>query len=319
MFARESGAGYLLLALAIVSFLVMAVDRSTRLLEPLRDSLLSLLTPVTVLGESPWLLSRSAADSLSTRDALEARIKQLEADNLALSHLAQQYRVLRAENDRLLALSGSRVRLPVEVLAAEIIGIVPGVNTHQVIIDKGVREGLESGQAVLDAAGLFGQVVEVGQFTSRVLLVADKDHAVPVEINRNGVRSVAGGSGRLDRLELEFVPVTTDIKAGDLVVTSGLGGRFPRGYPVGEVVAVNIDPDSSFAVVGVRPSAELDRSRHVLVVTGDVTTAVTEVVDPVPESMELAEPPTAIAPAATGKPPATAAPAVSGTAENKQE
>jgi len=248
----------------------MTIDRSTRLLEPLRETVLTLLTPVTVLGESPYLLGRIAADTLASRESLEARLKALEADNLALSHLAQQYRVLREENDRLLALAGSRARLPVDVLAAEIIGIVPTANSHQVIVDKGRREGVAAGQAVIDASGLFGQVIETGQYTSRVLLVADRDHAVPVEINRNGVRSVAGGSGHIDRLELEFVPVTTDIKPGDLVVTSGLGGRFPRGYPVGEVKAVSIDPISSFAVVSVKPAAQLDRSRHVLITVGEI-------------------------------------------------
>ena len=136
---------------------------------------------------------------------------------------------------------------------------------------SGVEAGVTEGSAVIDSEGLFGQVIELGQFTSRVLLVADKDHAVPVEVNRNAVRSVAGGSGRIDRLELEFVPVTTDIKIGDLLVTSGLGGRFPRGYPVGTVQEVIIDPNVSFAVVNVLPAAQLDRSRHVLVVVGEPT------------------------------------------------
>jgi rod shape-determining protein MreC len=253
--------------------MVMTIDRTTRLLEPVREALLTALTPVTVLGESPYLLGRRAVDTLASRDSLEARVRELEEQNLSLSHLAQQYRVLREENDRLLALAGSRARMPVDVLAAEIIGVVPAANSHRVIVDKGRQDGVQSGQAVIDASGLFGQVVEVGRYTSAVLLVADRDHAVPVEVNRNGVRSIAGGTGRLDRLELEFVPVTTDIRPGDLVITSGLGGRFPRGYPVGEVVAVAIDPNSSFATVSVRPSAELDRSRHVLVVVGDVPEA----------------------------------------------
>jgi rod shape-determining protein MreC len=266
-----------LLALVIVSLLLMTIDRTTRLLDQMRASLLTILTPVTVLAESPYLLGRSASQTMATRDELIQRNAVLEKQNLELAHLAQQYRVLRAENDRLLALAGSRARLPAEVLAAEIVGIVPTANTQQVIVDKGSNDGVESGQAVIDAVGLFGQVVEVGRYTSRILLVADKDHAVPVEVNRNGVRSIASGSGRLDRLELEFVPVTTDIRQGDLLVTSGLGGRFPRGYPVGEVETVSIDANASFAVVTVRPAAQLDRSRHVLVVVGEVAPPVTDI------------------------------------------
>jgi rod shape-determining protein MreC len=113
---------------------------------------------------------------------------------------------------------------------------------------------------------LFGQVVEVSEFFSRVLLVTDSTHAVPVQVNRNGVRSIAAGTGQLDRLELEHVPITADIKTGDLLVSSGLGGRFPPGYPVGEVVRVEIDPARVYAEVIAQPLAALDRSRHVLLI-----------------------------------------------------
>ncbi|MCP5179424.1 MAG: rod shape-determining protein MreC [Pseudomonadales bacterium] len=266
LFLRQSGAGYLLLALVILSLALMAVEQTTRLLAPVRATLLTGLMPVTVIGESPYLLGRTASEAMATREQLQARNQELEAQFLSLSHLAQQYHVLRAENERLLALVESRARLPAEVMAAEIIGIVPRENTLQVIIDRGTQAGVTEGDPVIDARGLFGQVVEAGVYSSRVLLVTDKDHAVPVEVNRNGVRSIAGGTGRIDRMELEFVPVTTDIVVGDELVTSGLGGRFPRGYPVGTVTEVVVETNSSFARVTVAPAAELDRSRHVLVV-----------------------------------------------------
>ena len=125
---------------------------------------------------------------------------------------------------------------------------------------------VETGQAVLDANGLFGQVLTVSPFTSRVLLVTDRNHAVPVQVNRNGVRSIAGGTGLMDRLELENVPVTADIVEGDLIETSGLAGRFPPGYPVGTVASVLVEPTSAYAEVVVQPRAQLDRSRHVLII-----------------------------------------------------
>ena len=118
----------------------------------------------------------------------------------------------------------------------------------------------------MDAEGLFGQVVEVNRFTSRVLLLTDRDHAVPVRINRNGVRGIAGGTGEMDSLVLETVAISADIVEGDLVETSGLGGRFPPGYPVGIVTAVTVEATSAYAQVRVRPVALLDRSRHVLVI-----------------------------------------------------
>ena len=123
---------------------------------------------------------------------------------------------------------------------------------------------------------MFGQIVEVADFTSRVLLLSDADQAVPVQINRNGVRSIAGGTGRLDVLELENVPISADIIEGDLVETSGLGGRFPAGYPVGLVQSVVVEQTSTYAQVLVRPSALLDRSQHVLVIFKPDSTAVQE-------------------------------------------
>lgn len=204
--------------------------------------------------------------SVRSHAQLRERNLALQRQILELTHISQQFVALKAENDRLRQLLGSQGRLPYEVLIAEVIGIVPGTGSFQVIIDKGADAGIQSGQAVLDADGLFGQVITVAPFTSRVLLLTDRNHAVPVQVNRNGVRSIAGGTGLMDRLELENVPVSADIVEGDLIETSGLGGRFPAGYPVGTVASVLVEPTSAFAQVVVRPRAQLDRSKHVLVI-----------------------------------------------------
>ncbi len=141
------------------------------------------------------MLGDAVGDVISTRDELLNRNRVLERKVLELSQVSQQYVALKAENDRLRALLGSQGRLPYEVLIAELVGVIPDPNTFQIIIDKGADAGIELGQAVLDAQGLFGQIVEVGRFTSRVLLVTDRDHAVPVRVNRSGARSIAGGTG----------------------------------------------------------------------------------------------------------------------------
>jgi rod shape-determining protein MreC len=213
---------------------------------------------------------------MSTRDALLARTEAQERQLLELSHVAQQYQALKTENERLRALLGSRARLPAAVLIAELIGVVPAPETHQIIIDKGEADGVRVGAPVIDAYGLFGQIVETGRHSSRVLLVTDANHAVPVQINRNAVRSIAGGTGDPVYMELENVPVTADVTEGDLVETSGLGGGFPAGYPVGRVASVRIEPTSAFALVQVAPMAELDRSRHLLVVLDAPRAAETE-------------------------------------------
>jgi len=239
---------------------------STRLLDPARGVLSTIASPIYLVAESPYLFSDSVGDLVSTRDELLLRNQELERRVLELSQVSQQFVALKSENDRLRALLGSQGRLPYDVLIAELVGVVPGSNNFQIIIDKGTDAGLHYGQAVLDARGLFGQVIEVGRFTSRVLLITDRDHAVPVQINRNGVRSIAGGTGRVDSLELESVPISANIVEGDLVETSGLGGRFPPGYPVGIVRSVVVEATSAYAQVSVEPLALLDRSRHVLVI-----------------------------------------------------
>jgi rod shape-determining protein MreC len=231
-----------------------------------RQVLGTALAPLHYVAETPYLVGDELGDVFATRSALLDENQMLKRQVLELSKISLQYRNLLKENENLRELLGSRARLPDEVLIAEIIGVVPAVGAHQVIIDKGSNAGVQIGQAVIDSEGLFGQVVEVDGYSSRILLITDRDHAVPVQINRNGVRSIAGGMGRMDQLELENVPITADVVKGDLVETSGLAGRFPEGYPVGEVESVVVHPAASLAQVLVRPSAQLDRSRHVLVV-----------------------------------------------------
>jgi rod shape-determining protein MreC len=239
---------------------------TTRLLEPVRSTIGTVVSPLQVMAEMPYLLADDIGEVASTHESLRERNARLERRILELTQVSQQYLSLKTENERLRALLGSRARLPTEVMVAELVAVIPVPNTHQVVIDKGADAGITMGQAVLDAEGLFGQVVEVNRFTSRVLLIVDPSHAVPVQVNRSGVRSVAAGTGELDRLVLENVPVTADIQQGDLLESSGLGGRFPRGYPVGRVSNIEIDETSPYARVDVRPLAALDRTRHVLVV-----------------------------------------------------
>ena len=246
--------------------MLIVLESTTRLLEPARSTLASVVAPLVAVAEMPYLVSDQVGEVVASRESLIEENASLERRVLELSQISQQYLALKAENERLRALLGSRSRLPAEVLIAEIIGVVPAPGTHQVILDKGTEAGVRLGDAVIDAEGLFGQVVAANRFTSQVLLIVDANHAVPVQVNRNGVRSIAGGTGQLDQLQLENVSVTADIREGDLMETSGLGGRFPPGFPVGYVDAVVIEPTAAFAAVTVRPLARLDRSRHVLVV-----------------------------------------------------
>ena len=266
LFLRRSGAGYLLLGLVAASLGLVYLDTNTRTLEPARDVLGSVVYPGQVAVESPYWLAAAAVEAVSSQASLLARLDELELQNLELTRVAMRLQALSTENDRMRELLGSRARLPTEVMIAELVGVVPNPDTLQVIIDKGTQDGVRIGQAVIDAEGLFGQVVETSRFSAWVLQIADVSHAVPVELMRNGQRSIAGGTGQIDLLLLENVPVTADIRQGDLLLTSGLGGRFPRGYPVGQVQSVLTSRTRAFAQVSVKPSALLDRSSYLLVV-----------------------------------------------------
>ena len=226
----------------------------------------TVLHPIRLLAEMPHRLSWEAGQFIATRASLLERQAALEGQMLKLSRIAQQSFALKAENDRLRKLLGSRPRVIEDVLSASLIGLSVAPDQHEILIDKGAEAGVRVGQAVIDAEGLFGQVIGTGLYSARVLLITDLRHALPVEVTRNGLRSIAAGTGRFDLLELENVPITADIRPGDLLASSGLGGRFPSGYPVGQVQSVLVEPTRTFAQVSVKPSALLDRSRYLLVV-----------------------------------------------------
>ncbi len=266
LFQRKSGAGYVLFGIVAASFGLIYTDTTTRHLDALRYVIGSVVGVGQIIVDSPYRLSVWFAEAVATRANLLARLDDLRVRNVELARLAGSYEALKSENGRMRELLGSRARLSDEVLVAELIGVVPNPETRQVIIDKGANRGVRTGQAVIDTEGLFGQVVETHRATARVLLIADIGHAVPVEVNRNGLRGIAAGTGRMDLLQLENVPVTADIRVGDLLVSSGLGGRFPRGYAVGRVASVVTDRSLALMRVGVKPSAMLSRSRYLLVI-----------------------------------------------------
>ena len=265
LFRRDSTTLYTTATLAAASILLIAIEANTRFLDPVRSAVAILADPVYYVAETPHFLGNLVEDLSNSAQ----EVQRLERRVLELSLVAQQALATRTENNRLRELLGSRPRVSGQVLVTELIGVVPDPGKHRVLIDKGTADGVSVGAAVVDSQGLFGQVIEVSRASSVVLLVTDPTHATPVEVSRNNLRSIATGVGRYDWMELEAVPFSADIRRGDLVVSSGLGGRFPRGYPVGEVAEVERNPTARFATVRVRPSAALNRSRHVLVVFPD--------------------------------------------------
>ncbi|WP_407046237.1 rod shape-determining protein MreC [Halopseudomonas formosensis] len=254
------------MALTVLSIALMVVDARFEALKPLRSHLGMLLTPLYYVADLPVRAWDTLYLQLTSRADLIAENERLRAEALLAKRKLQKLAALTEQNVRLRELLNSSELLDEKVLVAELIGIDPNAFSQRILIDKGERDGVFLGQPVLDATGLMGQVVEVMPFTSRVLLITDVSHSLPVQVNRNGLRAIASGTGSSEWLELRHVSDTADIRVDDIIVSSGLGQRFPAGYPVGRVTYVNRDSSQPFAEVRVEPTAQLNRSRYLLLV-----------------------------------------------------
>ncbi|WP_413231769.1 rod shape-determining protein MreC [Marinobacter sp.] len=250
----------------MVSVALIVADGRVDQVQAVRSAIGTGLAPVYWLGNAPSQFSDWVSGLFTTREDLLEENDALKARLLILERRALKYAALAAENNELRRLMNSSDVLDDRVIVAEVVSVSPDPFSHEVVINKGSRDGVEVGQAILDATGLMGQVQQTSSFTSQVLLISDSSHAVPVEVVRNGLRAILLGNGNINTLELVHVPDTADIREGDLLVSSGLGGRFPKGYPVAEVVSIRKDPGEPFMQIEASPKAELSRSEMVLVV-----------------------------------------------------
>ncbi len=242
------------------------VYTQTQWLGPLKQKAIDIATPFYWLANMPREMSAWSQQRLVPKEQLLQENEALRTELLIQQHRAQQMAAVVAENTRLRQLLNSADKLENRVLVAELIGVAPDPMLHRILVNRGVLDGVYIGQPVVDAQGLLGQVVEVGERSSWVILITDTSHALPVQINRNGARLVAEGRGNLFQLGLRHVPNNFDIQEGDLLVSSGLGKRFPNGYPVAVVESIKPDKSSPWAEVIAKPLAELNRNRHVLLV-----------------------------------------------------
>ena len=264
--------GVRLLVLVVLSVALMVVDARFTLLKPVRSQMSLVLMQTYWVTDLPQRLVQGVASQFGSRTELVAENEKLKTENLLLQGRMQKLAALTEQNVRLRELLNSSALVTEKGEVAELIGMDPNPFTHRIIINKGERDGVVLGQPVLDARGLMGQVVELMPNTSRVLLLTDTTHSIPVQVNRNGLRAIASGTGNPERLELRHVADTADIKVGDLLVSSGLGQRFPAGYPVATVKEVIHDSGQPFAIVRAVPTAALNRSRYLLLVFSDSRT-----------------------------------------------
>nr|WP_275445688.1 MULTISPECIES: rod shape-determining protein MreC [unclassified Halomonas] len=264
MFSHGPVPGYRMLLCAVIAFALMFAEQRMPRMAEFRAHLSTLVAPVQWVVSLPSEGLTWGALVLSDQGELIEENRHLREQLLMLSHRVQRMASLTAENVRLRELLDAARRSDMPYLTAELLSLDSDPFTYQMVIDRGRSDGVYAGQPVMDASGLIGQVTSVSAYTSRVLMLADASHAVPVKINRNGLRFIVQGSGRYDSLDVLHVPDTADIRQGDLLVTSGLAGRFPEGYPVARVVEVVHDPGEPFAQVRAEPVSQPERSRHFL-------------------------------------------------------
>lgn len=247
----------------------MVLDHQNQHLVKIREALSVVVYPVQAVINAPFALGRWADENFSTRSRLIDENHGLHQEVLMQGARLQRMIALEAENVRLRALLDSTAKVADRVLIAEIVSVDMNPFRHTILINKGGRDGVYVGQALIDAAGIVGQVTRQQPFAAEAMLVTDADHALPVEIARNQLRTIAMGTGDIDRLALPFLPRNADVQAGDLLVSSGLGRAFPAGYPVGTIVDIRSKTGQPFLEVDAEPSAALNRIREVLLIWRD--------------------------------------------------
>ena len=265
-FTEQAALTARLMLYGLMAVVLMAMDQRGQYVPRLRNLANYLVEPVYYAVEWPVRALRGVFGYFQSAQALRRENDQLKKQLLQQAGSLQRLHWMDEENARLRALVDGASGQKFEFQFAELVEVDLDPFSHRVIIDRGADKGVEVGQAVLDGAGVMGQVEEVHFHTATVRLISDPNHALPVQINRTGLRGVAFGTGTTARLVLPSVPREADVRDGDLIVTSGLGGRFPGGYPVATVALIDRQEGQTFARVEATPLAALDRGREVLLI-----------------------------------------------------
>lgn len=264
IFRRSSTLGVRTIICILFAIALIVSDKNFSSFQRVKLSLEVMVLPIQYLVDFPITIIRWLADSVTTQQALLMDNARLRAHELLLQSKLQKLLALKRENAQLRGLLNSTFRVDGRVLVSQLLAVDLSPALHQVVVNKGKERHVYLGQPVLDAYGVLGQVVRVGAFTSKVLLVTDPKSAVPVESVRNDIRAIAVGMGSSLKLRLRYVSMNSDIRAGDIFVASGMGLRYPPGYPVGVVLSVERSAHDSFLSVILRPLAHLNRSQQVL-------------------------------------------------------
>ncbi len=318
---RGPAPGFRFFLFALLSVLLMFLDRRGDWLERVRYGLQAAAYPLQLAVNSPSAAWRWTSSIFEARDKLQIENKALRAELRKLELSTMRNAALERENAQLRGLKTSLPPLTDKWLAGEVISVESSTLRQRLVINRGANHAVFKGQTVVANAGLLGQTLRVGPWSAEVILITDPEHAVPVQIVRNGLRTIAVGSGEADAISLPYLPIQSDVEVGDLLVTSGLGGVFPAGFPVARVTEARRDTGSALALVRAKPLAALDRDREVGFVwfrPGHTAAPATETPDPKAAAAlgieaQRAPPPPAPAPVVAAPTPVVAAPGPAAT------
>jgi rod shape-determining protein MreC len=269
IYGRGPSPGLRFTVYAILSLTLMHLDQREKWSERLRYGLEAAAYPVQVAVNSPLAAWHWMTDSFSTRSTLRTQNTQLRAQLQQLQVAMLRQQALEQENAQLRELHAALPPLVKKWLVAEVIGVDSGMLRQRLIINKGLHQGVQLNQPVIDTSGILGQVAHIGPWSSEVILITDPEHAIPVQVARNGLRTIAVGAGNTDELLLPYLAANSDVKSGDLLTSSGLGGVFPAGYPVGRITGVRREANQLLAQVRAEPQAKVDRTREVMLIEFD--------------------------------------------------
>jgi len=254
----------------LLAVVLMAMDQRGNYVPRIRSAAGNLAEPVYHVVEWPIRATRNLFMQFQSRRSLRHENERLRETILEQKAALQRLETLTEENRRLRSLFEGAEGQELQYRFAELVRVDLDPFSHRVLIDRGSSDGVTEGQAVIDGEGVMGQIEDVHLHFSTVRLISDPNHALPVQINRTGLRSVAFGSGETGSLVLSSIPREADVREDDLIVTSGLGDRFPGGYPVARVSRINREEGLTFALIEATPLAALDRGREVLLINSPI-------------------------------------------------
>ena len=257
---------YRLIIVIILSSVLMYQDYRGTYTVKLRSYLSASIYPIQYLINLPNNLQKSFYANFLNREEIISQNQQLKEENLNLKSQMQQIYRLESENKRLYKLINSKPKTENTYLFADIVSTSKILNKHQILINRGSRNGIKLGSSIVNADGIVGHVIRDQIFASEVLLISDLEHAIPVEIVRTGLRSIAIGTGEFNKLRINTLPTNSNLQKDDIVITSGLGGRYPEGFPVGTITEISREVGSPFLEVEVLPFANLKTINEVWVI-----------------------------------------------------